>query len=92
MMEISSHPTAAMATITIRNVPEVVHQLLRERAEKNGHSLNAELIQVLILEVSRKPKDIDKMLEDLRAFKATLPDMEPVSMEQLKEWIEDGRA
>ena len=92
MMALSSHPSAAMATITIRNVPEPVHQLLKERAEKSGRSLNSELIQILILEVSKKPRDIDAMLESLRAFKASLPEMPPVSIEELRSWIEEGRA
>ena len=82
-----------MATITICNVPEVVHRLLTERAEKNGHSLNAELIQVLVLEVSRKPtRDKETILAELRAFKATLPDWAEPSMEELRSWIEEGRA
>lgn len=92
MMAISSHPTAEMATITIRNVPEPLHQLLKERAERAGRSLNAELIQILMIEVSQKPKrDTATILAELRAFRESLPKMEPVSMEQLKEWIEDGR-
>lgn len=36
-----------MPSITIRNVPEVVHRRLRVRAAKNGRSMEAELRVVL---------------------------------------------
>jgi plasmid stability protein len=92
MMAISSHPSAAMATITIRNVPEPLHQLLKERADRAGRSLNAELIQILMIEVSQKPKrDTPTILAELRAFRESLPPMPEVSVEELRRWIDEGR-
>jgi len=36
-----------MATLYVRNVPENVYARLRERARKNGRSVNAEALEVL---------------------------------------------
>lgn len=36
-----------MATLHVRNVPEEVYETLRERARRNGRSINAEAIAVL---------------------------------------------
>jgi len=36
-----------MATLYVRNVPENVYARLRERARRNGRSVNAEALEVL---------------------------------------------
>jgi plasmid stability protein len=36
-----------MATLYVRNVPEGVYARLRERARRNGRSVNAEALEVL---------------------------------------------
>ena len=36
-----------MATLYVRNVPETVYARLRERARRNGRSVNAEALDVL---------------------------------------------
>ncbi len=36
-----------MATLYVRNVPEKVYARLRERARRNGRSVNAEALEVL---------------------------------------------
>jgi plasmid stability protein len=44
-----------MATLTIRNLPEDLHALLKERARKNRRSLNQEVIA----ELSAVPESMD---------------------------------
>jgi plasmid stability protein len=36
-----------MATLYVRNVPEEVYEGLRERARRNGRSLNGEALEIL---------------------------------------------
>jgi plasmid stability protein len=38
---------AAMPTLTIRNMPDAVHEALKERAKKNRRSMNQEVIAEL---------------------------------------------
>jgi predicted HicB family RNase H-like nuclease len=33
--------------ITVKNVPEAIHRVLKREAKKQGRTLNAEIIQVL---------------------------------------------
>jgi plasmid stability protein len=45
-----------MATLTIKNVPENLHERLKERAERNRRSMNSEAIWILeqVLTPSRR--------------------------------------
>lgn len=36
-----------MATLTVRNIPEALHQALRARASRHAHSLQAEVRDIL---------------------------------------------
>jgi plasmid stability protein len=36
-----------MRAVTIRNVPEEVHRAIRVRAARNGHTLQAEMCEIL---------------------------------------------
>ena len=45
--------------VTIRGIPEEVHRAIRVRAEKHGHSLQAEMREILTNAV--KPKDRVKL-------------------------------
>lgn len=38
---------AAMATLHVRNVPTELYEALRNRADLNGRSINAEVIEIL---------------------------------------------
>ena len=44
-----------MPTIYVRNVPSEVYEALRRRAERNGRSLNAEVLATLARDVARDP-------------------------------------
>lgn len=56
----------AMATLTVRNVPDEVHRALRVRAATHGHSAEAEIRE--ILEAAVKPQDRLKMGDALAAI------------------------
>ena len=57
-----------MATITLKNVPDDLHRRLKERAARNGRSLNREAIRCLD-EGTRRPEP-DTLLEEAAAFRA----------------------
>jgi antitoxin FitA len=48
---------AGMATLTIRNLPDDLHALLKERARRNRRSLNQEVIRELSNATSRGGAD-----------------------------------
>ncbi|NJN00213.1 MAG: plasmid stabilization protein [Aquincola sp.] len=55
-----------MAMLTVRNVPEGVHRALRSRAARRGHSIGAEVREILAFTVC--PQDgvkLGSMLADI---------------------------
>jgi plasmid stability protein len=59
----------AMPAIHLRNVPAEVHEALRERAARNGRSLNGEAVAILAHAVrsDRDPEEAIRALDRLRA-------------------------
>lgn len=62
-----------MLTLTLKNVPEELHALLKESAAKNRRSLNSEILARLEREASVPTVDQAKLARDLRAFTSRLP-------------------
>ena len=59
-----------MATLKLKNVPDDLHRRLKERAARNGRSLNREAIRCLD-DASRRPAP-DTLLEEAAALRARL--------------------
>jgi plasmid stability protein len=53
-------------TITLKNVPEHIHENWKKRAQQNGRSLNKEILQAL--EEENEP-DIEQELEQIRRLR-----------------------
>ncbi|MEA3033965.1 MAG: hypothetical protein QOH86_1981 [Sphingomonadales bacterium] len=73
-----------MATLTIRRLDDEVYEALRQRARRNGCSLEAEARRIL----TDRTRPIDALVDDLRAFHAEmieehglLPDSTPLIRE-----------
>ena len=49
-----------MATLTIRNIDDAVHQTIRDRAAKNARSMEEEVRQILLRECDRASKDVQR--------------------------------
>ena len=63
-----------MATLTIRNLPEDLHAMLKERARKNRRSLNQEVISELSAagekgadEASKRWERANSIVDEMRA-------------------------
>jgi plasmid stability protein len=70
-----------MPTITLKNIPEDLHQRLRDRAARHHRSLNAEILACLEGAVRSEPVDP-------KAFVARIRDLRPPGHEKL---TQDGR-
>jgi hypothetical protein len=55
-----------MPTLNIRNVPDPVVTRLKQRAERNGRSLNAEIVAVL--EDAASARTVAEVLDELDDF------------------------
>jgi plasmid stability protein len=87
-----------MATLTIRNLPEDLHAMLKERARKNRRSLNQEVIA----ELSAVPDSVDGAArlaasrERMRQVTAEIDEVRDrmtgfMSGEEIDAAIEEGR-
>lgn len=76
-----------MATLTVRNIPEITHRALRTRAAQRGHSMAAEVREILESTVSSpRPVKLGSLLADI-GQQARLSDEEFAVFEQVRSTI-----
>ncbi len=77
-----------MATLTLKNVPEELHEKLRQQARRHRRSLNREVIDLLATAVGERPLTPG----ELRAFVAE-QEAEGiwVNEEEVRRFITEGR-
>jgi plasmid stability protein len=80
---------ACMATLTIRNLPDEVHERLKEQAKRNRRSLNQEVIAELSEIFPKEDLAMQELLKVGKAFYGSLK--RPVSAREIREAIEEGR-
>ena len=74
-----------MAMLTVRNIPEAVHRALRVRAARQGHSMEAEVREILESAVSPQGRvKLGSLLADL-GRQARLTDEEFAVFSQVRD-------
>jgi len=74
-----------MAMLTVRNIPEAVHRALRMRAAQHGHSMEAEVREILESAVSPQGRvKLGSLLADM-GRQARLSDEEFRVFEQVRD-------
>ncbi len=78
-----------MLTLTLKNIPEDLHAMLKESAEKNRRSLNSEILARLERDLAAPTVDPEVHAKELRAFTTRLPKVEHIRVSRYKR---QGRA
>ena len=78
-----------MPTITLKNVPEALHQRLRLSADRHHRSLNKEIISLLETGLGGEGNNAEELFSELNALHGQLP---PVDHERIDELKREGRA
>ena len=74
-----------MAMLTVRNIPDEVHRALRLRAARNGHSMEAEMREILESALSPKGRvKLGSLLADV-GRQARLTQEEFAVFEQIRD-------
>ena len=74
-----------MAMLTVRNIPDAVHRALRVRAARQGHSMEAEVREILESAVSPRGRvKLGSLLADM-GRQARLSDEEFAVFEQMRD-------
>ena len=61
-----------MATITLKNIPDVLYTRLRSSAEEHRRSINREAIVCLETALAGPPNDIESILTNVRRVRSSL--------------------
>ncbi|TVP77122.1 MAG: Arc family DNA-binding protein [Puniceicoccaceae bacterium] len=84
---------ACMAILTIRNLPDVVNERLKEQAKRNRRSLNQEVIAELLerqdSEVVERERYVNQMIAGSEAVYAAVN--KPMTTEEIRRSTEGGR-
>jgi plasmid stability protein len=61
-----------MATVTLKDLPADLHRKLKARAERNGRSLNREVIECLEASFGVERIDVEALVEKARRVRASI--------------------
>ena len=78
-----------MPTLTLKNIPDTLHAVLKESAERNRRSLNSEILIRLESGFVAPPVDARAHARALKAFVRQLP---KVAHERVGKYKRQGRA
>lgn len=78
-----------MATITLKNLPESLHQALKARAHHHGRSLNREVVSCLEASVAVSRIEVDEALASVDRVRCT--DGTRLDESLLKRALTEGR-
>lgn len=74
-----------MAMLTVRNIPDEVHRALRMRAARHGHSMEAEVREILESSVAPAGRvNLGSLLADI-GRKINLTDEESAALEKVRD-------
>lgn len=79
-----------MATITVKNIPDDLYELLKRSAESNRRSINSEIIVCIERQVSSQRRDVEEILQRARALRG-LTGAAPITQSQFDEAKQAGR-
>jgi plasmid stability protein len=62
-----------MSTITLKDIPALIHRELKSRAKKSGRSLNREILAILMSAVAPHKVSVDELLAEFSEHRQSLP-------------------
>ncbi|TAN53325.1 MAG: Arc family DNA-binding protein [Methylococcaceae bacterium] len=78
-----------MTTITLKNVPEPLHQRLKISAAQNHRSMNREIIACLEAHLMPAKRDVAAKLAEISALQQRIPLW--TTPEEVESFIQEGR-
>lgn len=80
-----------MATITLKNIPEVLYERLKHFAKLRRRSLNSEIIYNLEKSVGLAEEDPEELMKEIRAFRERIGKKVQLTAEEIEKAINEGR-
>lgn len=79
-----------MVTVTIKNIPEAVYDMIRNQAKTNHRSINGEILSILEPAISIPPLDIQETLKRARKVRE-LTAQYKITADEIEKLINEGR-
>lgn len=80
-----------MTTITVKNIPPLIYERLKQQAENNRRSINSEIITILERALQmRNPSEMEQILEGVRKVRE-LTAYYVATEEEITRWKNEGR-
>ena len=79
-----------MVTVTIKNIPEAVYDMIRNQAKTNHRSINGEILSILEQAISIPPLDIQETLKRARKVRE-LTAQYKITADEIEKLINAGR-
>ncbi len=80
-----------MGTVTLRDIPDALCNRVKELAAANRRSINSEYIYQLEKALLPQPFDVDKHIEELRQFRASIGSG-GFDIDDIQKMIDEGRS
>ena len=79
-----------MVTVTIKNIPEAVYDMIRNQAKTNHRSINGEILSIFEQAISIPPFDIQETLKRARKVRE-LTAQYKITADEIEKLINEGR-
>jgi plasmid stability protein len=79
-----------MASITLKNIPEALHQNLREQAARHHRSIHGEILAILEAYVRPPQKSAEQILAEIQELHARMPNVWAAA-EDIDRYKKEGR-
>lgn len=81
-----------MKSYTLKKIPDLVYQRLKESAAKNGTSINSEMLEILVRFAPPTQAEVQAEIKDMHTVRKQLAKKGPVpTMDQLVEIVRESR-
>ena len=78
-----------MATITLKNIPVQLYDMLRRKARANERSINSEVLFMLKTYLQGNQRDPEEIIKQAREFRKKVKG--ELSLEEIEKSINEGR-
>lgn len=78
-----------MTSITIKNIPPLIYQRLKQQAETHRRSINSEVITILERALSIQPIDVDAAIETSRKLREMTANY-TLTADEIEKMINEG--
>ena len=80
-----------MTNLTVKNIPPLIYERLKQRAADNHRSINGEILMIIEQALqTRTPAEVERLIEDARKVRELTANYS-LTTEEIQKAIDEGR-